>query len=449
MTVIDLGDVSAEPATPDPAPGPVLLRPIRRRVTTTLVALLCALTLGTSATPGAPLVHETWSIGALEQGSLGVDEDTVYVAGDDGGQPVLTAYDLATGAIRWTRELPADGLGLMAFQVADGMVQLGDTPRVAIGDVPGDDGGTVGVDPVTGEVIAQVHGPTRTVVLDAATGAGRWQAAGEVLHSTPDAVLLGDRSATGEIRTLRLADAHTGAVRWRLPVPGAARWEVEPATGAPERVVTVTGAGEVSVHRFADGELIARRRVDWDGDAQNITTTVQDGRYFVTRTDPRGATVTAYRLADLTRLWSLRTIKSALVSDCAPVLCLALGAEVSGLDPETGAARWLLAEQGGVIEAGPGRVIAHSNAASPVQTLVESATGRVVGTLGPGWPSGPLLIRQSTDDPDRTVLSRMDLATGRITALGTVENTEQSYCVAAGRFLVCQRLDRLVVTAAG
>ncbi|GAA4592485.1 outer membrane protein assembly factor BamB [Actinoplanes octamycinicus] len=426
MTVIDLGDLSVHPDEP-PAPPPA--RRLPRRPAAALVALLCAVTLGAAATPDPPLVHEVWSVPAEQGDGLATTEDTVYVARATDGRTVLSAYELATGATRWTRDLPwVSGGGLLTFLAGDGMVQLADTPRGSIGDRP------------------EAFYPSRATVVDAATGEVRWRTTGEVQHTTPEAVLLADRDDLGEITALRLAGARTGEIRWTRPVRRVIRLELDGS-----RIVTVTEAGEAAVYRYADGTPLARGRVAWNTDRDlGAQALIHDGRYVVTRTDPLGATVTAYRLTDLRPDWSLRTLRSSLISDCGPVLCLSRGADVAGLEPATGTTRWVLAGQGFVNRAGPDRLLAAgTDTDQPAQTLVDAATGRVIAGLGPGWPDGDLLIGNTTGSPVRTVLSRMDLVAGRSTPVGTVESIEGVYCSVTGRFLACRRPGRIVVTAVG
>ncbi|MFC3991662.1 outer membrane protein assembly factor BamB family protein [Actinoplanes siamensis] len=413
--------------TARPAPRPT--RPGRRRAPVA-VALACALTLSAAATPPVPLVRQLWTADVLQQDGLALAGDAVYVA----RQTTLTAYDLATGAVRWSRGSPWDADQLVSMVVSDGMVRLAG-PRVW-GATP--DGG-------------QMVFPAEVTVLDAATGSLRWRRPGEVKQSTADAVLLGDRDPHGALRALRLVGARDGGLRWERPLT-----HVLDAQVGSSRIVTLTADGDVAVYRYADGAPVTSRRVESGGAGLNTVALVSGERLFVTRTDPRGATVTAYRLDDLTRLWRQRTLRAAYLVDCGPVLCLSRGAEVAGLDPATGEPRWLLPGRGGVSVAGPGRLLAYSNDEQPTQALVDAATGRVLGDGGAGWPmpagaaADPgILFRVSAGDPTRTVVSRIDLASGRITTIGTVASIVGVRCDGSGHYLVCRRPDGIVVTALG
>ncbi|BCJ42643.1 hypothetical protein GCM10010168_06150 [Actinoplanes ianthinogenes] len=428
MTMIDLGDLSDLSAPRDEPPPPAFRH--RRPAVAALVALLCALVLGASATPGPALVHDVWRLPADQQDNLATTGDTLYYSRATDGRTVVYAYDLATGALRWTRDLPwISGTNLASFQAADGMLLIGDMPRVALGDPP------------TGAMY-----PGGATVLDAATGEVRWRTTSEVQQTTPENVLLADRDTRGELTTLRLVSAYTGQTHWTRPVTRVFRVDVD-AT----RVITTSEAGEVGVYRYSDGVPIARGRVAWStGDELGTQALVHDGRFIVTRTDPLGATVTAYSLSDLSPAWSQRTLRSSLITDCGPVLCLSRGADVAGLEPATGAIRWVLSGQGVVNRVGADRLLsAGTEADDPVQMLVDAGTGRVLASLGTGWPADDLLIRRTTTAPFRTVLSRMDLTAGRAVTLGTIESTEGFYCSVAGRHLVCLRAGQIVVTAVG
>ncbi|WIM95620.1 hypothetical protein ACTOB_007743 [Actinoplanes oblitus] len=430
MALIDLGDLSAGPGEP-PAPPPPVRRVRRRPAGAALVAVLCALALGAAAVPEPSLVHDAWSVPAGQTDSLATDGDTVYLARATDGRTVLTAYAVATGTPRWSRDLPwvSGAGGLMTFLAGDGMVRLADTPRVAIHAPPD----------------APVH-PGSATVLDAATGAVRWRSTSEMMHATRDTVLLADRDDRGELRTLRLVGARAGETRWTRQVRRVAGLEVDGT-----RIVTTTLAGDAGVYRYTDGSLLSSGRVAWStGDELGTQALIHDGRFVVTRTDPLGATIIAYRLSDLGRDWSVRTLRSSLVTGCGPVLCLARGADVAGLEPATGAIRWVRTGQGVASPAGADRLIAAgTDANEPVQTLLDAATGRVLGNLGAGWPDGDLMVRTATTPPLRTVLSRIDLPAGRAVTLGTVESIEGAYCAVTGRFLVCQRTGRIVVTTTG
>ncbi|GAA2894885.1 hypothetical protein Acy02nite_59350 [Actinoplanes cyaneus] len=394
-----------------------------------LIALICLFALAASGGPPVPQVRQLWTTGLTERDSFALTADTVYLVRRSG----LTAYDLATGAVRWRRDLPLPYSDLTSMRVTDGMVLLGGPPEFVT--APGFPSGAMAY-------------PTELIVLDAATGADRWRAPGEVFDSTAGAVLLADRDAHGELHAMRLVGASDGVLRWTRPLTRALDVQTSPG-----RIVTTT-AGEVTTYRHDDGTPLASRRIEASQDWVNSTTMVSGERLLVTRADPRGATITAYRLDDLAELWSRRTLRGAYVTECGPVVCLSSGAELSGLDAATGEPRWSSSGWAGVDVAGPGRLLAYSTADEPEHALMDAATGRLLGRPSPGWPTpaggpdGPrTLIRASATDPDRSVVSRIDPAGGRIVPIGTVVSPAVGPCSGGGRFLLCRRPGDLVVTA--
>ncbi|WP_436526827.1 outer membrane protein assembly factor BamB family protein [Actinoplanes sp. HUAS TT8] len=428
MSVIELGDLSSPTADPPPPSS----RPAARfRGWPLVVALLCALALGASAAPPPPLVRQLWTTGATEQDGFAIGADAVYVVRRTG----MTAYDLATGAVRWRRASPLRYGDLTTMQVTDGMVLLGGPPEFVT---------------APGYPSAAMAFPTELIALDAATGADRWRSPGEVFRTTPDAVLLADRDAHGELHTMRMVGARDGVVRWTRPLTRAL--DLRPGPGQ----IVATAIGEIATYRYDDGTPIATRPIETGDDWQNSATLLDDDRLFVTRADPRGATITAYRLDDLSTLWSRRTLRGADVTGCGPVICLSSGAELSGLDAATGTTRWSRTGWAGVDVAGSGRLLAYSTSESPEHALMDAATGQVLGRPAPGWPTPTggsdgtdTLIRASTTDPDRSVVSRIDSAAGRIIPIGTIASPATGPCSGGGRFLLCRRPDALVVTALG
>ncbi|MFI1989533.1 PQQ-binding-like beta-propeller repeat protein [Actinoplanes sp. NPDC020271] len=424
MSVIELGDLSSPPA------GPSASRPpMRFRGRLAIVALICALVLAASGGPPVAPVRRLWETGLTERDSVALTADAVYVVRRNG----MTAYDLATGAVRWRRDLPLPYSDVTSMQVSDGMVLLGGPPEFVT---------------APGYPSAAMAFPTELIVLDAATGADRWRSPGEVVDATADAVLLADRDAHGELHTMRMVGTRDGVVRWTRPLARA----LDVQTG-PARIVATT-AGTVTTYRYDDGTPLASRPVATGQDWFNSATMVAGGRLFVTRADQRGATVTAYRLDDLAELWNRRTLRGAYVTPCGPVVCLSSGAELSGLNPATGTPLWSTSGWAGVNVAGAGRLLAYSTAEQPEHVLMDAATGRVLGRPSPGWPTpaggpdGPrTLIRASAADPDRSVVSRIDPVAGRIVPIGTVASPAVGPCSGGGRFLLCRGSDDIVVNA--
>ena len=151
----------------------------------------------------------------------------IALAGDRAG--TLTAFDAATGAVRWSATFPG---------------ALWSAPRV---------------DTATGAVVATWHQTDTPAVrvLDLRTGAPRWEAATATSTAAPvlgrGVVVLaigdGHRHARVEAR-----DLATGERRWQTPVPASFEEAIEPAVDAGA-VAVVDHFGVVSLLDLATGRI--------------------------------------------------------------------------------------------------------------------------------------------------------------------------------------------------
>lgn len=231
--VIDLGDVSV------PAPPPVpRARPVRPRglVAAAVVALALLVPAGAAA-PARPVVAPP-TVLKLD-GQLAVDDDAVYAAPQPAGR--LRAYDLATGAPRWTSTVTVHGLFFVR--------RLDDTVLVTV--------------PEEG---------AQTVALDAATGAVRWRVRGvptavdagihQVVFLQPTANGLDNPDV--DVSGVSAVDLTTGQPRWAYP-PKGSRIELVlgVATDGTDQVVAgaIRRSGvETNLLDFATGGTVPRRR---------------------------------------------------------------------------------------------------------------------------------------------------------------------------------------------
>ncbi|MEV6344933.1 PQQ-binding-like beta-propeller repeat protein [Actinoplanes sp. NPDC051851] len=449
MTVIELGDVSGtgrDGPEPDPAGRPAP-RSIRRRLAVA-VALAGVLLLGAAAPPGVPLVHELWWAPFDDESSMTVRNGTVYVQKATTDGSVMTAYDLVTGDRRWKRATTGQA-SWMAVTGAGGVLLIAGAPvstNVSYGD---------------GSLAVQLSASELTA-LDEATGEPLWRAEGEMQAVSGDTVLLGDQDEAGHLTALRSIGLRTGSPRWeRRITPAEVIATPDDGGDGPERIVTATADGRVTVFDAVDGTPLLARRVSWierqPGEGLGTILRIAGDKLLVTRTDRRGGTITAYRLDTLDELWNTSANRQAVVQPCGPVLCLSNGGEVDGIDPATGALRWRGAGWAGAESLGGGRLLAYDNGQEPHQTLLDAATGRPIGAGdGVGYPIWPdaatgalLLVRALAEPGGRTVVTRLDLTTGRADPMGTVGTAEGINCRGTDRYLACQDDDRLIVTAVG
>ncbi|WP_157751979.1 outer membrane protein assembly factor BamB family protein [Actinoplanes derwentensis] len=448
MAMIELGDVSGEPAG-GAEQAPEFRHGTARRMVLAALAAVCAVALGGSARPTAPLIRTLWSIPFSEIDIMTMTDGLVLVQTYSDGPPTLTAYDAVTGRARWNRPLGDQAPQVDSFVRGGVLLMLGEQEVIE-------------TDLGNGSLNVETFGGTITAV-DTATGAELWrQSAGYHLTAGPDTVLLAGRGRRGAPSTLRLVRTRDGGSLWERPLPEGAELSVQLDEDRPVRVVTSTPDGLVTVLDYDDGvPTVSRRlpRAAQEVDANNSSSfSTAPGLLMESRTTAATSAVTAYRIDTLERLWSVTaTTPNLWGQECGPVVCLVGENQFRAVDPITGRERW----QGtgypfiGMVPGNELIVVTESGAeARPV--LTEAATGRPVGQPGRGWVSSrgsttgfAVLINPLAEDVTQAAVSRFDLTTGRSTLLGTIDLGSNSQCVGTGTILACQNADRLVVNEIG
>ncbi|WP_030434268.1 PQQ-binding-like beta-propeller repeat protein [Actinoplanes subtropicus] len=420
MALIDLGDVAGAAAEPVAAPVDV---PRLGRVALAMVAVGGLLAQAASAPPAPALVRPLWSAAYQPSDTMALDGRTVYLnRSGPAGPPTVTAYDLATGKARWSTPSGAE--------VTDyGVLPAGDVLLVPTG------GGTT--------------------ALDAATGERLWRSAGEAVPSVVrgDALVAG-ADQSGLTTELRLVGLRDGRERWRRAIAPAEQWITLAEGGLPTAIVAVTRTGDATVYGYADGAVRAHARIPWNG-VYSAALFAADPYVVVVRTASAQSVGTVYRTSDLRPLWRTREL-IGYVTGCGALICTADVRGVAGRDAATGREVWRRDDLNYVWNLGGDRLLlsAAANLASATTVLVDAATGRTIGrpvggqqAFSAGVAGSLLLLRESRTPPGRTVVSRLDLATGRQTPLGTVERIADQDCRGTPGYLLCPRGDTLTVTA--
>ena len=438
MTIIDLGEITAtdfEPPRP-PARG---VRQLIRPIALAVVALLTVVTATASARTAAPKgLRPLWDVPMSSADAVYLARDTVFVTrmNTDQDRAALTAYDAATGAVRWTADagpvISYPGLvtstGTVLQPVAMHEVRRGDTT---------------------------ISNTQTTVALDGATGARLWQLDADAVHAVGDTVLMAEYGATGQVNRLRLVRLSDGGTIWsRALVANSA------AAMSDDVVVTIDDHGTVTVLRWADGSVLRTRTVPWTPDQQvqgfHSDVGIVGNALIVSRWDEKGAAVSAvYRLDTLAGPWR----SAGYVGDCGVVLCSLETDHVVGRDPLTGTERWRRPGVSNALPIGSDRLLVQAPQDTVGQQLVDDRTGRTVATLGAGQPpwtwgkaGGPLLlVRPVGTAPMHVTVLRIDPATGAEFTLGALAwmGDDSSGCQAGSRYLVCPGNGRLSVTAVG
>jgi hypothetical protein len=353
----------------------------------------------------------------------------------------LTAFDLRSGAVRWS--LPLTGALAGTYARDDNFLSSNFPP-----------------DATTGErtnVIAKGGGLPR-LALPAAALPLAYIGQGFVVSIDRDPDVPPDPRANGRTRAMGLEWAHlvsaidlaTGAVRWTARLPAGVRWSLpgvragaEGLTGLPsgqDWMVTSSTAGEVRVWDLATGTVRAVRGLG-PLKQQSYVTALAD--LVLVRLDDRDtSTLDAYDPATLTARWTYRpTVSDAEPVACAPLLCLATNRSVWIVDPRSGAV--VSRPTGPQVRPGPpGRIVVtgYGNQLTLVDTwrgrpLPGPDDWRVVDVAG---YTRMVVVVDAHAVGSTAQLGLLDLATGEVRRLGRISRwTPANRCLAVAGHLAC------------
>ena len=444
MTTIELGELGSPGAGPDVDRR---RRPDRRLIRRWGVAgatVLCLLAVTGSVRPQPRGIRPLWSVPMGQNMGTTLTADTVYLHQIVAGEPRLSAYDLATGDLRWSRHVD-DPAGYLQTAVS-GLLLL-PTDRRTVPPAPGDQSSWA-------TDFAQ-----STTALDPATGRTLWTVPGDVETLDVDTALMSDHADDGRLRRLRLLRLSDQRTIWSRDVPGVRNRTVAVSGGRPDKIITTTDRGEITVFRYADGAHVASARIPWippDPQTGTFTDVVAAGDVLVVnRTRPDVDDLRVYRLDTLTLVWTLRTAGDYPFG-CGPAICLHDRSGVTSFEPLTGRVRWRLATADHAWPVTPDRLILEASNGDGWSVFVDAATGALVGEPGTGlsvWNGAPgayvLVLSPTASPPGRTSVTRWDLATGRRNLLGAIPALTEHNCQAVTGYLTCVRNDLLEVTAVG
>lgn len=430
MSVIDLGEVGADP----PAPAPVADRSPRPPVSRwSVLAVLGVLLLATAA-GSAPLPRPP--TGVTIPARLGAPvllaPDRVFVVDTVGplnghGDREIAAYRLPDGELLW-RSRPApwpEQPELRPDALVGGVLVVSLGRRAGMGHPPA----------------ASVAG------LDARTGRVRWRHPGFLGADLGRSLLLWQPATSDESTRFIVVDTASGEERWSLALP-----EPQPViiadTDAPDRKqLVLLGRDRVQLRDADTGVPHVERRMPRAlseppfGQVEAGLLLVQDYGFRY---------LTAYGLPRLDRRWriTLRADEVVLGDTCGDVLCLSGATGVRAIDPADGRVRWSNERVGELRQVGDRLILlTHSGEARPQTVVVlDPETGRQLGDFGPwsvvdsGRADGRVLATRRRVETGRTQVALLDPGTLTVRTVAMLDRISGE-CEVAGDVLLCRRLD--------
>ena len=437
MGTIELGELTG--AEPAPPAGPPDRHRTARRLATAL-AVLGVVASGGSARPAPPAVRPAWSTPLTESDEVGFTDDTAYVSRARDGRLEITAYEVATGRIRWTA--PVDDLGPAAPEPVDPVVLLRTDPVSVDRVEPGGDRATT-------------YFYRSTIALDARTGGELWRAPGEISVTGAGTALLVEHDPAAEPVRLSLVDVRDGRRRWTRSIRHVRAWTVVERDGSPAEVVTVGDDNRVTFLDAARGSVTRTGRLPG-----RITTVSVLGGYLLAVDSPvsdasHRETTTVFRSADLAPTWRADTSAGGLV-DCGVLLCTTSGAGLSAHDPATGREVWRRPGPDAALPMPGGRLLLYALRGDGSTVVVDGRTGRAVGRPVAGqmiWSSrrhdSVLVLRHTTDPPGSVSITRLRVDSGAATLLGVIDPVLDIACWDLEHYLACPDDGHLEVTDLG
>ncbi|WP_250027448.1 outer membrane protein assembly factor BamB family protein [Paractinoplanes maris] len=445
MSTIELGEIpTADGEQPAPASSVRLDRRLLRQVALALTVVLCAVGLTGSIVPRAHGIRPLWSVPLAEAQGTAISRDGLFVHRTTGTTTTITAYELATGAVRWRRNLDgaigyvqsADQAGLLLIPVQAQLLTL-----------PSADDGSA--------FQAEVH--EKTVAISAATGAEVWRTTGEPYLITGDTALLTEYTSSAGLARMRLIRLSDQGTIWSHDTPGVRSQVAIPSDGPPENIVTATDTGEIKVFAYDSGALVTAARIPW------VTPRPEEGFFndlfgmsdvvVVNRSQANVFDMSVYRTGTMAELWKASDT-DGYASPCGVLICINNTRGVEAYDPATGTRRWQVAGVTNAWSLSRDRVVLSDGTEEGSLRLVDAGTGRPVGEPAEGnlaWDekqTGSAIVLRGTRSPaGRTAVTRWDLRTGHQWLLGTIAPVAGPPCSVRAPFLACIRGDSYEIVA--
>jgi outer membrane protein assembly factor BamB len=383
-----------------------------------LGVLITVLLTLTAAGPAPRTMRPILAAGGTAAAAFTLGPDALYTAAygaDRAGESGIRRYALPGGEQLWATALPR----LVQNLTLDG-----------------------------GVLLARSGSAPLMTFLDAADGTVLWHLeepdAAMVTMSGGRALLRFDLENGGA--ELRLVSARTGATIWQRTFNEVGEiLNDDLFADDPDRIVALGADGHVTTLGFADGsvlgegELGVRLPDELNGNTQAtfVGVTVSGDQLYVSRRAGGKASLSAYRLPELTRRWHTEGGPTGFVRDCGPVLCISDTRWVSALDPSDGSVRWSDPTWSNAFAQGNGLLLAYDQQENPESAILDARTGTVRRKLGRTLVAGRLELREDSKVIGRTWVAVADQADGTVRTVGSLRTSAPYRCEASGEYLAC------------
>lgn len=406
-----------------------------------LLVACCAAGMTAAAEPAAAARLVFSASGVVDIPQVAGDNLLATVEGPNGTQ--VTAYDLATGAVRWEYAPPRR----MLVQPA---------------------GDTVVIAPVS----CSLRAPFNTYGVDAASGQRSWEIRGAPLwlvEGAPIVVIkqtqrcsdatIGFDAQPGTRATWIGVDVASGDKAWEIVVEPGVNLAVGVNTGGRASWLAVDDAGTMTTYDLKTGRDVGRYEVPADERTNRSgppTRIMGAGDQLLAVTSTRsGYTVTAHELPGLRPRWTNSVasprsnrldLDGVSARECGQVICLGPAVETIGLDRDTGEQRWRAPGRPLRVGAGYGLFMKAPPVSDvPMFVVTDLTTGaarselRDTDLLNRTY-GDPLLRRNDQAAGEGGRLWQLDLAAGTFKTV-TVLPGPYANCDAGGRYLACRDSD--------
>ena len=424
--VIDLGE---DWAVSDEPPAGRRWRPSSRALLAALVLVAALLLTGASAAP-RPAFVVLGTVEAQGTSATEVGDGAVFVGAQTLGRRSVTRYPLGGGAQDWS-------------------VTVSGPPEFLL-YLPGSR--TLMVESFDVEI-----NQGRFTMLDAATGRELWTSSGRLTLDGSDAdpgALLVDVDGTGAT-VATYTDLRTGRGQWSRAVPAYAQLvATDDDTPVAARGYLIAEAdGTVSLLARHTGAVLATGQIGRlvpvpPGDFQDQITAVNvvgDRLLVLRQQGPSKATLDSFTLPAMRHEWSRSGELSGFPYTCGPVLCLGEATDLVALDPSTGATRWHLPGWQSAQDLGGGRLLGYRQGNGQQGGILDAGTGRLLLDLG-DWvpvqgPGQPELLTKPDRNYRYTWFAALDPARPGVRVLARLAGVGTPGCDPHGDLLVCRTVD--------